>query len=169
MRKKGIVVALAVTGSLVVGPAALAVPAGPSGALPGYDTPQHAGHDHGKKDEPKKKGKLKKKGKQGKDGRKSKHGYVHDHGDDHVDHDHHHGHHGDEAHASGGYDSHRSHPRQHPTPIVLTTASGDILDHPQEPAEDDHDHDGDGKPDHDPEDHDKDEKPKPKPKPNPGS
>ena len=38
-----------------------------------------------------------------------------------------------------------------------------VLDHGEEPAEDDHDHDGDGKPDHDPEDHDKDdEAPKPK-------
>jgi len=154
--RKGIVVALAVTGSLVVGPAALAATAEPSGFLPGAHTPQHSGHDHGKKaDHDKKHGKWKKSWK------KDDH---HGHG-----HGHHHHHHDDGAHASGGYDSHRSHPRQHSAPIglttALTTASGDVLDHGQEPAEDDHDHDGDGKPDHDPEDHDKDEKPKPKPKP----
>ena len=39
------VAALAVTGSLLVGPAALAAPVDPSGNVPGYYTPQHAGHD----------------------------------------------------------------------------------------------------------------------------
>jgi hypothetical protein len=97
--RKGFVVALAVTGSLVVGPAALATPAEPSGALPGYFTPQHSGHDHGKKDEHKKHKKYK----------KSKHSHDHGHRHDH-DHGHHH-HHDDSAHASGGYDSHRRHPR----------------------------------------------------------
>ena len=59
--RKGIVVALAVTGSLVVGPAALAATAEPSGFLPGAYTPQHSGHDHGKKsDHHKKHGKWKK-------------------------------------------------------------------------------------------------------------
>ena len=100
--RKSIVVALAVTASLLVGPAALAASAEPSGALPGSYSPQHAGHDHGKKDESKKKDKDDKKGK---DEKKSKHGYVRDHGGG----DHHH--HGDGAHASGGYDSHREHPR----------------------------------------------------------
>jgi hypothetical protein len=158
MMRKGIVVALAVTGSLVVGPAALAATAEPSGFLPGAYRPQHSGHDHGKKsDHGKKHGK----------GKKDDH---HGHGDGdhgHGGHGHgHHHHHDDGAHASGGYDSHRSHPRQYSTPIRLTTAaSGDVLEHGQEPADDDHDHDGDGKPDHDPEDHDEDEKPKPKPKP----
>lgn len=153
--KKGIVVALAVTGSLVAGPAALAATAEPSGFVPGSSTPQHSGHDHGKKsDHDKKHGKLKK---DGHGHGKGHHGHGHGHG--------HHGHHDDGAHASGGYDSHRSHPRQHSAPIALTTASADVLDHGQEPADDDHDHDGDGKPDHDPEDHDQDEKPKPKPKP----
>lgn len=173
--RKGIVVALAVTGSLVVGPAALAASADPSGPLPGYSTPQHADHDHGKKagpknkDKPKKKDKPKNKDGKGKDEKKLKHGSVHDHRvDDHFDHQHR-GDHGDGAHSGGGYDSHRSHPRPHSAPIGLTTASGDVLDHGQDPAKDDHDHDGDGKPDHDPEDHDKDQKPRPKPAPKPGS
>ena len=48
MRKR-FLVALVVTGSLVVGPTALATAAEPSGTLPGYDTPQHSGHNHGKK------------------------------------------------------------------------------------------------------------------------
>ena len=62
----------------------------------------HAGHDHGKKDDNKKHKKYKKYKKS-----KHSHGYGHDH-----DHGHHHHHHGDDgAHASGGYDSHRHHPR----------------------------------------------------------
>jgi len=100
--RKGIVVALAVTGSLVVGPAALAATAEPSGFLPGAYAPQHSGSDHGKKsDHDKKHGKWKK------SGRKDDHGH-HGHGHGH-DHGHHHHH--DGAHASGGYDSHREHPR----------------------------------------------------------
>jgi hypothetical protein len=158
MMRKGFVVALAVTGSLVMGPAALAATAEPSGALPGLYTPQHAGHDHGKKPEkPKKDGKKGTK-KGGKKYSKKSYGEFHDHGHGHS-HDH------DSAHAGGGYDAHRSHPRQQSAPIGLATASGDVLEHGEEPVQDDHDHDGDGKPDHDPEDHDKDEKPKPKPKP----
>ena len=59
---KGIVAsALALTGSLVVGPAALAAPAGAVGGPAGTYTPQHAGHDHGKKDDGKKKDDDKKK------------------------------------------------------------------------------------------------------------
>ena len=109
--RKGFVVALAVTGSLAVGPAALAATAQPSGALPGLYTPQHAGHDHGKKpDKPKKDDK---KGNKKGDKKYSKKSYDdfdgHDH--DHGGHDHWHHHHGDSAHASGGYDSHREHPR----------------------------------------------------------
>ncbi len=164
--RKGIVVALAVTGSLMAGPAARAATAEPSGAVPGTYTPQHSGHDHGKKsDHGDKHGKKSwKKDDHGHHGHgHGHHGHGHGHG-----HGHHHHHHDDGAHASGGYDSHRSHPRQHSAPLALTTASADVLDHGQEPADDDHDHDGDGKPDHDPEDHDKDEKPKPKPKPKPG-
>lgn len=161
--RKGIVVALAVTGAVMVGPAARAATAEPSGAVPGTYTPQHSGHDHGKKsDHGDKHGKKKSWKKDDHDHHGHGHGH-HGHG-----HGHHHHHHDDGAHASGGYDSHRSHPRQHSAPIALTTASADVLDHGQEPADDDHDHDGDGKPDHDPEDHDKDEKPKPKPKPKPG-
>ena len=162
--RKGIVVALAVTGSLVVGPAALAATAEPSSFLPGAYTPQHSGHGHGKKSDH---GDKHDKGKKSwKKDAHDHHGHGH-HGHGHG-HGHHHHHHDDGAHASGGYDSHRSHPRQYSAPIALTTASADVLDHGQEPADDDHDHDGDGKPDHDPEDHDKDEKPKPKPKPKPG-
>ena len=155
MMRKGIVVALAVTGTLMVGPAARAATAEPSGLLPGTYTPQHSGHDHGKKaDHDEKHGK--------KDG--------HGHGHGHHGHGHHHHHHHDGAHASGGYDSHREHPRGHDyhhsySAPVMNSASADLLDHGKESAEDDHDHDGDGEPDHDPEDHDKDEKPKPKPKP----
>jgi hypothetical protein len=98
------VAALAVTGSLVVGPAALAAPIDPSGNVPGVYTPQHAGHDHGKKpNKPKPKPKKPD---------KHYHGdhYGHDHGHHYG---HHHGHHhgDDSAHASGGYDSHRRHPR----------------------------------------------------------
>jgi hypothetical protein len=103
--RKGIVGALVLTGSLLAGPAALAAPVEPSGALPGTYTPQHAGHDHGKKDD-KKKDDDKKKGDKKKGG-KSKHW----HGHSHYDHHHHHHHDGDSAHASGGYDSHREHPR----------------------------------------------------------
>ena len=93
--RKGFVVALAVTGSLVVGPAALAAPVEQSGALSGFYKPQHSGHDHGKKDD-KKHNKWK------------KHGHGHSHGHGHGHHHHH-----DGAHASGGYDSHREHPRGH--------------------------------------------------------
>ncbi|MGH9009890.1 MAG: hypothetical protein ACRDYF_08605 [Acidimicrobiia bacterium] len=102
--RKGIVVALALTGSLLVGPAALAAPVEPSGALPGTYTPQHSGHDHGKKyDKSKKSWKKSHKSKES-------HGHGHGHGHHHG-HGHGHHHHGDSAHASGGYDSHRSHPR----------------------------------------------------------
>ena len=84
---KGIVAVAALTGSLVIGPAALAAPVDPIGT-PGYGL-EHAGHDHGAKPEkpekpkpkPDKKKSDKKKG------------------------------HGDSSHAGGGYDSHRSHPR----------------------------------------------------------
>ena len=85
---KGMVASLALTGSLAVAPAALAGPADPAAAPVGYGL-QHAGHDHGDKaDKPKPKPKPKK-GKKGKKGHK----------------------YGDSAHAGGGYDSHRSHPR----------------------------------------------------------
>jgi len=106
--RKGIVVALAVTGSLMVGPAGLAAPTDASGALPDTYSPQHAGHDHGKKGD-KKKDDDKKKGDKKKGG-KSKHWHGHGHGGHHHHHHHHH-HDGDSAHASGGYDSHREHPR----------------------------------------------------------
>jgi hypothetical protein len=86
---KGIVAALALTGSLLVGPAALAAPAEPSGNVPGSYTPQHAGHDHGKKPN---KPRPKKPNKPNKSKRS-------------------HGHSDNGAHASGGYDSHRRHPR----------------------------------------------------------
>ena len=63
--RKGIVAALALTGALLVGPAAQAASVDPMGALPGYGL-DHAGHDHGTKPEkpkPKpKKPKPKKKG-----------------------------------------------------------------------------------------------------------
>jgi hypothetical protein len=89
--KKGIVVALAVTGSLALGPSALAATAEPAGLLPGTYTPQ----DHGK----------------GWDGKKHDKGHGHHH---HGHGGHHHGHHGhhhgDGAHASD-YHSHREHPR----------------------------------------------------------
>jgi hypothetical protein len=79
--RKGIVIALTVTGSLLLGPTALAAPV----------TPQHAGHDHGKKpDKPKPKPKKPDKGHKGKKQA---------------------GGHSDSAHASGGYDSNRGHPR----------------------------------------------------------
>jgi len=81
--RKSIFAALAVTGALVLGPAAAqATPV----------TPYHAGHDHGGKPE---KPKPKPKPKKPKDGKKG----------------HHNGNQGNGAHASGGYDSHRSHPR----------------------------------------------------------
>ena len=96
--RKGVVVALAVTGSLMVGPSALAATAEPSGVLPGSYRPAHAGHDHGKKDDKKKD--EKKVGKP-----------KHWHGKSDGNWDHHH--HGDSAHASGGYDSHREHPRHY--------------------------------------------------------
>ena len=85
--RKSIFAALAVTGVLVLGPAAAqATPV----------TPYHAGHDHGTKPEkPKPKPK------------KPKH--DHKHGHEHAGH--HNGQQGNGAHASGGYDSHRSHPR----------------------------------------------------------
>ena len=107
--RKGFVVALAVTGSLAVGPAALAATAEPSVAIPGRYTPQHAGHDHGKKpDKPKK---DEKKGKKKGDKKYSKKSFDgHDHEQGHG-HDHWHHHHDDSAHASGGYHSHREHPR----------------------------------------------------------
>ena len=58
MKKVVVAAAVALTGSLLAGPAALAAPVEPSGALPGLYTPQHAGHDHGKKPaKPKKPGK----------------------------------------------------------------------------------------------------------------
>jgi hypothetical protein len=86
--RKSIFAALAVTGALVVGPAAAqATPV----------TPYHAGHDHGtKSDKPKPKPKPKPKG-------------DHEHGHEHSGHSN--GQHDNGAHASGGYDSHRSHPR----------------------------------------------------------
>ncbi len=96
--RKGFVVALAVTGSPMVGPAALAATAEPSGALPGFYTPQHSGHDHGKKGDHEK-------------DKKSKHDHGHHHGHHHGHGHGHHHHHGDGAHASGGYDEHREHPR----------------------------------------------------------
>jgi hypothetical protein len=81
---KGIVVALALSGSLLAGPAALAAPVDPAGSLPGYGL-EHAGHDHAPKpDKPKAKPKKPK---------PKKHGGS------------------DSAHASGGYDSNRRHPR----------------------------------------------------------
>jgi hypothetical protein len=81
---KGMVASLALTGALAVAPAALAGPVDRAAPV-GYGL-QHAGHDHGDKaDKPKPKPKPKK----GKKGQK----------------------HGDSAHAGGGYDSHRSHPR----------------------------------------------------------
>jgi hypothetical protein len=87
--RKSIFAALAVTGALVLGPAAAqATPV----------TPYHAGHDHGTKPEkPKPKPKKPK-------AESHEHG-GHEHGG------HHHWQHDDGAHASGGYDSHRSHPR----------------------------------------------------------
>jgi hypothetical protein len=106
MNKGVAAAALALTGSLLVGPAAVAAPVEPSGALPGLYTPQHAGHDHGKKPAKTKKG-DKKGGK--KYSKKSYDGHDHEHGHGHDDWHHHH--HDDSAHASGGYDSHRSHPR----------------------------------------------------------
>jgi hypothetical protein len=82
--RKSIVAALAITGALLVGPSAQAAPVDPVGALPGYGL-DHAGHDHGSKpDKPRPKPKPKSEKHKG---------------------------HSDAAHASGGYDSHRSHPR----------------------------------------------------------
>ena len=82
--RKSIFAALAVTGALVLGPAAAqATPV----------TPYHAGHDHGTKpDKPKPKPKKPNPKADEKKG-------------------HHNGNQGNGAHASGGYDSHRSHPR----------------------------------------------------------
>lgn len=85
---KGMVASFALTGSLAVAPAALAAPADPAGTLTGYGL-QHGGHDHDKPkpDKPKPK--------------KPKHGDHHGHKKK-----------GDSgAHAGGGYDSHRRHPR----------------------------------------------------------
>lgn len=93
--KRGIVVALAVTGSLVLGPTALAATAEPSGLLPGTYAPQ----DHGKKWDGHKHDKKKK-----------KKGHHHHRHDGHHHHHRHHRHHGDGAHASD-YHSHREHPR----------------------------------------------------------
>ena len=87
--RKSIFAALAVTGALVLGPAAAqATPV----------TPYHAGHDHGT--EPSKPKPKPKKPKPKKD---------HKHGHEHAGH--HNGQQDNGAHASGGYDSHRSHPR----------------------------------------------------------
>jgi hypothetical protein len=63
----------------------------------------HARHDHDKKSD-----KWKKSWKKDHDHGHGHGHHHHGHGDD--DHHHHH-HHGDGAHASGGYDSHREHPR----------------------------------------------------------
>jgi hypothetical protein len=58
--RKGVVAALAVTGMLLSGPAAVAAPGDAVRALPGYGL-DHAGHDHGTKpDKPKPKPKPKK-------------------------------------------------------------------------------------------------------------
>jgi hypothetical protein len=90
---KGITVAAVLTGALLVGPAAPAAQADPIGT-PGYGL-EHAGHDHGPMPEEPAPGK-------------------HHDKDGDRDHDRHsgkkHGH-DDSAHAEGGYDSHRSHPR----------------------------------------------------------
>ena len=92
---KSIVVAAAVAGSLIVGPAALAAPVDPIGTTPGYGL-EHAGHDHDAqpakpKPEPDKKpDRSDTKSDKKSDEKKG---------------------HGDSAHAGGGYDSHRSHPR----------------------------------------------------------
>jgi hypothetical protein len=89
---KGIVAAAALTGSLIVGPAALAAPVDPIGTAPGYGL-EHAGHDHAPEPE------------RPRPRPDKRHDEHHD-----KRHDHRHGH-GDSAHAGGGYDSHRSHPR----------------------------------------------------------
>lgn len=86
---KSVVAAVVLTGSLLAGPAALAAPADRAGALPGYRL-EHAGHDHGPKPDKPEPDTRKPKPKQPK-------------GHRHRD--------GDSAHASGGYDSHRHHPR----------------------------------------------------------
>ena len=88
---KGMVASLALTGSLAVAPAALAAPADPAGAPTGYGL-LHAGHDHDKPkpDKPK-------------SDKKSKHSDHDDHKNKKK------GNSG--AHAGGGYDSHRHHPR----------------------------------------------------------
>ena len=95
---KGIVFALALSGSLMVGPAALAAPVDPGSSLPGYGL-EHAGHDHGPApDRPRHD-----------DRHCDCHDHDHGHGEHHGDR---HGHDDDDsAHASGGYDSHRRHPR----------------------------------------------------------
>ena len=85
---KGIVVVAALAGSLVVAPAALAAPIDPAGAVPGYGL-EHAGHDHGPAPE-RPKPRPDKRHDEKSDKKKG---------------------HGDSAHAEGGYDSHRSHPR----------------------------------------------------------
>jgi hypothetical protein len=82
--RKSIVAALVLTGALVLGPPA---------AHAAQITPYHAGHDHsGKPAKPKPKPSKPKP----KDEKKKGHGN---------------GNQGNGAHASGGYDSHRSHPR----------------------------------------------------------
>jgi hypothetical protein len=86
---KGMVAVAALTGSLVIGPAALAAPVDPIGTTPGYGL-EHAGHDHDAKPE-------KPKPKPDKDDHHEKSGKKHGHDDS--------------SHAGGGYDSHRSHPR----------------------------------------------------------
>jgi len=94
---KGIVFALALSGSLMVAPAALAAPVDPGGSLPGYGL-EHAGHDNGPMPERPK---------------PDHHDKDHDQDRDRG-HDRHSGkkhRHDDSAHAGGDYDSHRSHPR----------------------------------------------------------
>jgi hypothetical protein len=92
--RKGIIASLALSSLLLTGPAALAAPAAdPVGSLPGHGL-MHAGHDHGddKADKPKpkpKKSKDKYENKGKKKGKAKSSG----------------------AHASGGYDHHRSHSR----------------------------------------------------------
>jgi hypothetical protein len=96
--RKSIVAALAFTGAVLVGPAAaLAAPVDPVGSLPGYGL-DHAGHDHGAKPEPKHE--------KDHDGKHDGKHDGHHHGDGHNK-----KYESDSAHASGGYDSHRSHPR----------------------------------------------------------
>ena len=101
--------ALAISGLLVAGPSALAIiTPTPAGALPGYGL-EHSGHDHdGDHDKPK--------WRNDKRHDDHRHGHRDDHRHGHDRHGHHrhggHGHHHhDGAHAGGGYDEHRRHPR----------------------------------------------------------